>query len=171
MNDKSQAMAARPASPKIVVERTYRVKVDELWSLWTTKEGFESWWGPEGCRVEVRTLEARAGGRLEYAMIVEGAEQIAAVKRLGLSVSQEVRARFDELRPRERLTLLHVMDFVPGVQPYESTIAADFFSLGESSRMVITIYPLHSEEYTRLSHAGFAYQLTKLDRRFGIAKG
>lgn len=170
MNDKSQARAARPASPKIVVERTYRVKVDDLWSLWTTKEGFESWWGPEGCRVEVRALEARVGGPLEYAMIVEGAEQRAAAKRLGLSVSQEVRARFAELHPMKRLVLAHVMDFVPGVEPYESTIAVDFLSVDESSRMVITIYPLHSEEFTRLSHEGFAYQLTKLDRRFRLEK-
>jgi len=36
--------------PKVVVERTYRAKVGELWNLWTTKEGFESWWGPKGCR-------------------------------------------------------------------------------------------------------------------------
>ena len=171
MSDKGQATGARPSSRKLVVERTYQAKVGELWNLWTTKEGFESWWGPEGCRVEVRTLEARVGGRLHYAMIAEGAEQIADVKRLGLATSQEVQARFAELRPRERLAISHVMDFVPGVEPYESRIAVDFFSLGESSRMVVTIDPMHSEEFTRLSQEGFAYQLTKLDRRFGIEKG
>jgi uncharacterized protein YndB with AHSA1/START domain len=171
MSDKRQAMAAQPTRPRIVVERTYRTKVRELWNLWTTKEGFESWWGPEGCRVEVRTLEARVGGRLQYCMIAEGAEQIAATKRLGLSISQEVRARFAEMRPQERLVLMHVIDFVPGVKPYDSTIAVDFLSLGVSSRMVVTIEPMHSEEFTRLSHDGFASQLTKLDRRFGIAKG
>ena len=35
-------------SSKFVIERTYRASVDELWDLWTTKEGFESWWPPEG---------------------------------------------------------------------------------------------------------------------------
>lgn len=156
---------------KLVVERTYRAQVIELWELWTTKEGFESWWGPEGCRVEVHTLEAWAGGRLQYSMIAEGAEQVATVKRIGMSARHEVSARFAELRPRQRLTIIHAMDFVPGVEPYESTIAVDFVSLGESSRMVVTTDPLHSDEFTRLSQEGFAYQLTKLDRRFGIAKG
>ena len=40
--------AAAATSPKFVMERTYRASVDELWELWTTKEGFESWWPPEG---------------------------------------------------------------------------------------------------------------------------
>ncbi len=171
MSDRSQAMATRPTSPKVVVERSYRAKVGELWNLWTTKEGFESWWGPEGCRVEVRTLEARIGGRLQYSMIAAGTEQIAEVKRVGLSVSQEVRARFAEVRPQERLALIHVIDFVPGVKPYEMTIAVDFLSLGESSRMLVTIDPMHSEEFTRMSHDSFISQLTKLEGRFRIDKG
>ena len=37
----------------MVLERTYEATAQELWELWTTKEGFESWWGPEGFRVEV----------------------------------------------------------------------------------------------------------------------
>jgi uncharacterized protein YndB with AHSA1/START domain len=167
MSDPRQARAAGSARPKLVVERTYRSTVAELWELWTTKEGFESWWGPEGCRVEVRRLEARAGGRLEYCMITEGSEHIATAKRIGLSAAQEVRAQFAEMRPQHRLAIVHVMDFVPGVEPYESTVAVDFIPLGESARMVVTIDTMHSDEFTRLSQEGFAYQLTKLDRRFG----
>ena len=60
---------------KVVIERTYRARVEELWELWTTKEGFESWWGPEGFRVEVHALEARAGGALEYDMIADAPER------------------------------------------------------------------------------------------------
>ena len=54
MNDRTRA--------GIVVERTYRARVEELWELWTTKEGFESWWGPQDFRADVHTLEARPGG-------------------------------------------------------------------------------------------------------------
>ena len=50
--------AAAATSPKFVLERTYRGSVDELWELWTTKEGFESWWPPEGSRAEVHAIEA-----------------------------------------------------------------------------------------------------------------
>jgi len=50
------------SAQKIVLERTLRAPIEEIWSLWTTKDGFESWWGPEGFRVEVHQLDARAGG-------------------------------------------------------------------------------------------------------------
>jgi len=153
-------------SQKIVIERSYRAQLAELWDLWTTKEGFESWWGPEGFRVEVRTLEARAGGRLEYTMIAEGAAQIAAMKHMGQPLAQAARARFGELRKDERLTLICLIDFFPGVEPYETTVAVDFRSAGASSTMVITLEPMHSEQFTHMARAGWASQLGKLDRRF-----
>ena len=33
---------------KIVIERTYEASIEDIWELWTTREGIESWWGPEG---------------------------------------------------------------------------------------------------------------------------
>src|SRR5262249_4999618 len=72
---------------KIIFERTYRASVRELWDMWTTKEGFESWWAPEGLRVEVQTLEARLGGRFLYDMIADTPETIAAMEQLGLPPS------------------------------------------------------------------------------------
>src|SRR5690606_30020703 len=61
----STAPAARPP---VVMERTYEAPVEDLWELWTTREGFESWWGPEGFRVEVHELDLRVGGALAYDM-------------------------------------------------------------------------------------------------------
>lgn len=71
-----------------MVERTYRARVEELCELWTTKEGFESWWGPEGCRSEVHTIEARVGGTLHYNMIAVEPAQIAEMKQMGWGTSQ-----------------------------------------------------------------------------------
>ena len=110
-----------------VIERTYRTRVEELWRLWTTKEGFESWWGSEGSRVKVHTIEAREGGALHYDMIAEVPAEIATRDQLGLAPSNSVRARFTEFRPYQRLVLTHVIDFVPGVKSYEQTITVDFF--------------------------------------------
>jgi len=153
--------------PKVVIERTYRAQAKELWDLWTTKKGFESWWGPEGFRVEVRALEARVGGTLHYDMIADAPEQIEAMKRLGRPASHETRGRFAEMRPHERLAITHVIDFLPGVKPYESTMVVEFFASGETVRMVITLDPMHNEEFTKMSTMGMTSQLTKLDRRFG----
>jgi len=167
MNDSSKS-AVRP---KVVVERTYQARVEELWELWTTKKGFESWWGPEGFRVEVHTLEARVGGALHYDMIADAPEQIEAMKRMGHATSHKTRGTFAEISPHARLAITHVIDFLPGVKPYDSTMVVEFFPAGESVRMVVTLDPMHNEEFTRMSTMGFTSQLTKLDKRFGGRKG
>lgn len=149
-----------------IIERTYRTRVEELWSLWTTKEGFESWWGGEGSRVEVQTIDPREGGTLHYAMIAVAPADITTRSQLGLAPSSSVLARFTEFRPYQRLVLTHVIDFVPGVKPYESTIAVDFFPSGDTVRMVTTIEPMHDDEFTRTSIRVFTSQLNLLEGRF-----
>ena len=51
----------------ITIERTFNAAIEDVWALWTTADGIESWWGPEGFRVKVRKLELRPGGALHYA--------------------------------------------------------------------------------------------------------
>jgi uncharacterized protein YndB with AHSA1/START domain len=170
MTDQKRSATTGAHRSKVVIERTYRSRVEELWKLWTTKEGFESWWGPEGFRTEVHTLEARVGGILHYDMIAHAPEQIAALKKMGRSPSHEVRARLAEFMPLARVALINVIDFLPGVRPYESTIAVDFFTSGEDVRMVVTLDPMHNEEFTKMSTLGFTSQLTKLEERFGVRK-
>jgi uncharacterized protein YndB with AHSA1/START domain len=92
---------------KKVVERTYRAHPKELWELWTTNEGF---------RAHVYTIEAREGGELHYNMIAATPEMIRAMEQMGRPLSHETRGQFAEFRPYERLTLVHVIDFLPGVK-------------------------------------------------------
>lgn len=152
---------------KLVVERTYPARVEELWELWTTKAGFKSWWGPKGFRVEVHTLEARREGALVYAMIADAPDAIAAMQRMGQPLSHHTHGRFAEFAPYRRLTLVHVIDFIRGVEPYESLIEVDFHASGDQARMVVTLHPHRDPHWTRMSTEGFRSQLTKLDQRFG----
>jgi uncharacterized protein YndB with AHSA1/START domain len=151
---------------KIVVERTYRARIEDVWELWTTKDGFESWWGPQGFRAEVQTIEARVGGTLQYEMIADAPEMIAAMKQMGQPISHTTRSRFTEVKPHERLVLTNVIDFLPGVEPYENDIAVEFSTLGDSVRMVVTLAEMHSAEFSKMQLEGFTSQLTKLDKRF-----
>jgi uncharacterized protein YndB with AHSA1/START domain len=155
---------------KMVIERTYRATVDELWDLWTTKQGFESWWGPVGFRVAVHAMEPRAGGALRYDMIADAPEQIAAMKQMGRPASHDTRGKFSEFKKHERLVLAHVIDFLPGVNPYESTNTVEFFAAGEYTRMVVTLDPMHDENFTKMQTMGFTGQLSKLDDRYEQAK-
>jgi len=166
MSTTGQAGAAA-ARAKVVVERTYRAQPEELWRLWTTREGFESWWGPEGFRAEVHAIEARVGGMLHYEMIADAPEQIEAMRRMGQPTSHETRGTFTEVRPHQRLAITHVIDFLPGVKPYDSTMVVELFPSGDSVRMRVTLDPMHNEEFTKMSTEGFTSQLGKLDRRFG----
>ncbi|NUQ74370.1 MAG: SRPBCC domain-containing protein [Polyangiaceae bacterium] len=166
----SKSEAARPTKKNIVIERTYKARLEELWELWTTKKGFESWWGPEGFRVEVHAMDAREGGTLHYDMIADAPEQIAAMKQMGRPASHETRGKFTEFKPNERLILTHMIDFIPGVTPYESTMIVEFFPSGDSVRMVVTLEPMHTDEFSKMQSMGFTSQLTKLDKRFGASK-
>jgi uncharacterized protein YndB with AHSA1/START domain len=166
MSDKSTTPAE--ANQKVVMERTYRASVEELWEMWTTKEGFESWWPPEGFRTVVHTIEACPNGKLRYDMIAESPEVLAVMKELGLPPMHCESARFSEFRPFERLALTLMMDFLPGIEPYESPIIVDFFPSGEWVRMVVTLNPMHSAEFTKMAAQGLTSQLGNLDKRFQV---
>jgi uncharacterized protein YndB with AHSA1/START domain len=153
--------------PKIVVERTYKARVEELWALWTTKEGFASWWGPQGFRADVHKLEPRVGGALHYDMVADTPEMIAAMKEMGQPTSHKTHGVFSEFKPPTRLVITHVIDFLPGVTPYESTMEVEFIPVGQRVRMVVTLSRMHDDEFTKMQGEGFASQLTKLDQRFG----
>jgi uncharacterized protein YndB with AHSA1/START domain len=151
---------------KVVIERTYRARIEDVWALWTTKQGFESWWGPQGFRADVHELDARVGGALRYDMVADSPEAIAAMKQMGQPTSHATRSRFSELEPHSRLVLTNVIDFLPGVAAYESHIAVDFTASADRVRMVVTLDRLHSDEFTKMQEEGFTSQLTKLDQRF-----
>ena len=152
----------------IVVERTYKARPEELWDLWTTKEGFESWWGPQDFRADVHSIDARRGGILHYEMIADTPEMVAAMKEMGRPKSHEARGTFTEFKPYERLVLTHIIDFLPGVEPYDSMMTVDFIPASEGhARMIVTLSPMHDGDFTKMQLEGFTSQLSKLDAQFG----
>jgi len=156
---------------KIVIERSYRARVEELWDLWTTKDGFESWWGPQGFRVEVQEIDARVGGALRYDMIADAPEIVAAMTRMGHPTSHPTRSTFTTVEHHTRLVLTNVLDFIPGVAPYESTIAVDFVPVGDDAvRMVVSLDTLHDAEWTARQQEGMTSQIGKLDERFAAGR-
>jgi uncharacterized protein YndB with AHSA1/START domain len=146
----------------IKIERTFKASPEEVWEMWTTQEGIESWWGPDGFNVKVRKLELRPGGALLYAMIAVGPDQVAYMKQAGMPVSQETRAFFTEVTPPRRLAFTHVVDFVPGVEPYESATIVELEARGGETHLVLTIEVMHDEKWTQMAVAGWENELGKL---------
>ncbi len=161
---------ARAAQAPLRFERRYEnADLRDLWELWTTQKGFESWWGPQGFRVAVHKLEARVGGELVYDMIAATPEHIEYMKKANMQVSHAVRATFVSLAPLQHLEILNVIDFVPGVQPYENRIRAEFFREERGVRMVVTVEPHPDPHWTRQAGMGFESQLTKVPAALAAA--
>ena len=164
----STSTSTRTASTKhtVVLERRFRATREEVWDLWTTRDGFESWWGPEGFRVEVQEIDVRVGGAHRYDMIADAPEQIAAMKEMGQPTSHPTRSTFAEVRHLERLAITSLIDFLPGVEPYDTTAVMELFAEGDLVRMVITVDVMHDAHWTKMATMGWESQLRKLEARF-----
>src|SRR3954471_19172477 len=117
MTQKNQTPGS--ARPRITLERTFNASIEDVWDLWTTAEGIESWWGPDGFATKVLTLDLRPGGKLVYAMTAIGPEQVAFMKKAGMPLTTEGRVTYTEIASQKRLAYTHLTDFVPGVEPYD----------------------------------------------------
>lgn len=159
-------MSPTQQAAPIVIERTYHASLDDIWELWTTKEGFASWWGPVGFRADVHELDAREGGKLRYDMVADTPEAIAAMTQAGRPASHPAQATFTALSPKTKLRILNIIDFLPGIAPYESTITVELFPSASSVLMRVTLSPMHDEQMSKMQAMGFTSQLTKLDQRF-----
>jgi uncharacterized protein YndB with AHSA1/START domain len=149
---------------KIVIERTYEASIEDVWELWTTREGIESWWGPEGFSVEVHELDLRAGGQMVYAMTAVDPPQVQFMKQAGMPLTTEARLTYTEIVPGKSIAYTHRADFIPGVEPYTVGNKVDFFAVGGNVRMVLTLDPMHSDEWTQRAVMGMESQLGKLAR-------
>ena len=150
------------AKRRITLERTYKATLKEVWDLWTTKEGIESWWGPDGFEVKVRKLDLRPGGELHYAMIATAAPQIEFMKKAGMPLTTEAKLTYTEVTPPRRLAYMHRADFIPGVVPYDVAHVIELQSTAEGVRLVLTFDAMHDETWTERAAMGWENELGKL---------
>jgi uncharacterized protein YndB with AHSA1/START domain len=144
-------------------ERVYDASVEDLWALWTTKEGLEEWFAPEGMRVEVSVLEPWVGGAFDHVMTAVGAEQVAYLANLDRPLSVWVSGRFVEVERHRRLRIRFDMDFVPGVEPYPYDMLVELHAEAGQVRMVLTVDRHPDAEMTRGAMIGFTSQLQRFD--------
>jgi uncharacterized protein YndB with AHSA1/START domain len=147
---------------KITLERTFEAALEEVWELWTTKAGIESWWGPEGFEVKVRELDLRPGGELVYAMTATARDQVEFMKKAGMPLTNENRLTYTEVSPPRRLAYRSLAGFIPGVQPYEVATVVEFDAAPQGVRMVLTFDAMHDEHWTRMAVMGHESELEKL---------
>ena len=152
----------QPARRRVTIERRFNAAIEDVWDLWTTKDGIESWWGPDGFEVTVRKLELHQGGAFLYSMSARAPEQVDFLKKAGMPLTTETRATYTEVVPRKRLAFTQLADFVPGVTPYEVATAVEFDMSPTGVRLVVTLDAMHDEAWTKMAVTGWESQLDKL---------
>jgi len=165
----TKSKTARPRRRKFTLERTFKAPIQDVWDLWTTAEGIESWWGPDGFTVKVRKIDLRAGGELLYAMIATGQAQMEFMKREGMPLTQECRVTYREITPHRRLAYTHLADFIPGIEPYNVETVVELQPTSQGVRMLLTIDAMHDEEWTQRALMGWEMELGKLAKVLEIS--
>jgi uncharacterized protein YndB with AHSA1/START domain len=148
---------------RITLERTYRAPVQDVWDLWTTKEGIESWWGPDGFSVKVHRIDLRPGGEMFYAMTADEPDKVAFMKKAGMPTTTESRLVYQEIVRHERLSYMHDVDFVPGVAAYAVETVVELRPSAQGVRLLLTFDAMHDDEWTSRARMGWENELGKLD--------
>jgi uncharacterized protein YndB with AHSA1/START domain len=151
-------------SPKetIIFERIFEAAIDDVWELWTTQEGLESWWGPEGFATRVQRIDVRVGGELHYAMTATAPEQIGFLAKAGLPITTEQRIVYETVVPPTRLVYVSRADFIPGVASYDVTTRVELRAEGAKVRMGVSIDAMHDAHWTKMATLGWQSQLGRL---------
>jgi uncharacterized protein YndB with AHSA1/START domain len=148
--------------PKLSLERTFNASPEEVWELWTTKDGAEAWMGPDGFTVSISEMDVRPGGRMVYTMTAVGPEQVEYMVKAGMPLVTTQTVRFVEVDPRRRLVYHVVADFVPGVEPYEVETVVELHAVEDGTRMVLTFDAMHDDHWTEMSRLGREMEVRKL---------
>ena len=150
---------------RITLERTYRAPIADVWELWTTKDGIESWWGPRGFRVEVHSIDLRVGGELDYSMIAVASEMVEFMKKSGMSTATRHKITFREIVPNQRLAYIQLADFIPEVAPYDVDTVVEMHETPSGVRMTLTFEAMHDDLWTERATTGWNMELDKLGER------
>jgi uncharacterized protein YndB with AHSA1/START domain len=157
------AQAGEPGAGSIKFERVYDASIEDVWALWTTKEGLEEWFAPEGLRVEVTALELRVGGAFDHLMTAVGAEQVAYLANLDRPPTARVSGRFVEMVRHRRLRIRFDIDFVPGVTSYPYDMVVELHAEAGRIRMILTADRHPDPEMTRGAIIALTSQLQRFD--------
>jgi uncharacterized protein YndB with AHSA1/START domain len=148
--------------PKLTLERTFQASPEEVWELWTTREGIESWWGPEGFSVTVGDLDLRPGGVLLYAMSAVRAEEVEYMAKARMPNTTSHKITFTQVDPPRRLAYRELADFIPDVKPYEVETVLELHTVPEGTRLVLTFDRMHDDHWTQMAKLGRESELDRL---------
>lgn len=151
------------AREKIVLRRTLKAPVDEVWRLFTTKDGIASWWGPHGFESKVEHIDVKVGSGFAIAMTAVDPEIVSSLEQTGVPVTSYDRAEYVDVAERARLAWKGKVDFVPDVGPYESHTVVELRDDGGQTALTVTLDAMHDAHWTKMKQLGWEQQLETLE--------
>lgn len=149
--------------PGIHLQRTFEAPPDKVWRFWTSAAGLEAWWGPGGFESRVLALDVRVGGGFDIVMTATAPEQVAYLHKHGIPVVSHARGTYTEVDPPRGLAWRSLVDFVPGVAPYEVTSSVILQALADGrTAMTFISDRMHDAMWTRNAEMGWTQQLDRL---------
>jgi hypothetical protein len=109
-------------------------------------------------------LELEPGGELRYALTASAPPQVEFMQAAGMPLRTEARKIFTEVEPGRRLGYVSIVDYVPAVGPYEQDTLIEFAPAENGVRIVMTMQPMHDEEWTQRLVAGRTNELDNLGK-------
>lgn len=149
----------------IKLEKVYKASPEKIWQLWTTPEGIESWWAPDGFTVKVEKLDLKPMGELIYTMTATAQPQIEFMESMGMPLATTSRKTFVELDVNKKISYNSLVDFVPDKDPYDFLTVVSLEPIDDSStKVVMEMQPLHDEEWTGRLVVGRQNELDNLEK-------
>ncbi len=154
-----QSLPAETATgTPFVIERTFNAPLALVWKVWTEADHLKNWWGPKGCKLEVKSLDVRPGGIFHYAM--------------RFSNGAAMWGRFDyiEIGAPNRMTYFNAFsDETGGITraPFSATWPLQIHNTltleerREKTVMTITGYPHNATDEERRFFEGFFHSMEK----------
>jgi len=146
------------------VERMLKANPEKVWQMWTTREGLERWWGPEGFSVQVLHIDVRVGGHFELIMTTDVPEIVAVLRESGMGTSHRLRGDYTVVKPDRRLVYTNAVDFVPGVAPYTATTRIELTASPGGTQLAVTNDVMHDAMWTERARMGWEQEIGKLER-------
>jgi uncharacterized protein YndB with AHSA1/START domain len=150
----------------VTAEQTFAVAPVVLWPLWTTAEGFQSWWSPEGFVLEILGFDPRPGGRIDLRYEEAAAARNPAwreeVRSNGLATSWTARGTFRQVDRMKLVSFQQALDFGPRSAPQDYRLAAEFLPLGTGTRVRLEAQAPASKHWTLLGKQNLVGQLKRL---------
>lgn len=109
-------------------------------------------------------LELEVGGELHHSLTATAPDRIEFMKNAGLPLTTHARKRFTEIEPGHRLVCVSQVDFMPGREPYERVTTVELSPEGKGVRVVMTVEPMHDDDWTQRLVAGRGNELDNLGR-------